>query len=85
MASSCLHDGEDIYALADTHPKGHLLTTRPFDFYPETEWRDDMGWAPPSWPRAAALRGPRPAAVYYLGEAADWAGAYIAATRRRKR
>ncbi len=42
FAAGCLRDGEDIYALADTDPTGKLLTTAPYDFYPETQWRDDM-------------------------------------------
>ena len=31
-----------MYALAGTHWKGQLLTALPWDFYPETSWRDDM-------------------------------------------
>ena len=42
VAATCLGDGEDVYALADTDPSGRLLTTAPYDFYPETQWRDDM-------------------------------------------
>ncbi|HXP18366.1 MAG TPA: glycoside hydrolase family 9 protein [Streptosporangiaceae bacterium] len=41
-ADRCLRSAETVYALADTHPRGHLLTAAPFDFYPETSWRDDM-------------------------------------------
>ena len=41
LAARCLRSGEHIFALADTHP-GRLLSVIPFDFYPETEWRDDM-------------------------------------------
>ena len=42
FAAAACADGEDIYALADTDPTGKLLTTAPYDFYPETQWRDDM-------------------------------------------
>ena len=42
LAARCLRAGEQIFALADTHPRGHLLTAIPWDFYPETEWRDDL-------------------------------------------
>ena len=41
LAARCLRSGEHIFALADTAP-GRLLTVIPFDFYPETEWRDDL-------------------------------------------
>ncbi len=41
-AARCLRSAETVYALAGTHWKGHLLTAIPWDFYPETTWRDDM-------------------------------------------
>ncbi|MGV4984705.1 glycoside hydrolase family 9 protein [Streptomyces sp. NRAIS4] len=31
-----------IYALADTSPKGQLVTAFPHGFYPESSWEDDM-------------------------------------------
>ena len=42
LAARCLRAGEHIFELADTEPHGHLLTAIPFDFYPESEWRDDL-------------------------------------------
>ena len=42
FAARCLAAGRHIFDLADTHPKGHLVTVVPFDFYPESEWRDDL-------------------------------------------
>jgi endoglucanase len=42
LADGCLRSGETIFALAGTHWHGKLLTTAPWDFYPETTWRDDM-------------------------------------------
>ena len=42
-ASQCLLSAEHIFDLANTAP-GQLLTAGPFDFYPETEWRDDLEW-----------------------------------------
>jgi endoglucanase len=54
LANQCLKNAEDIFALADTsYPDpaptvgsgtcGHcLLTTTPFDGYPENVWEDDM-------------------------------------------
>ena len=41
-ARRCLLAGEQVYALADTSPRGRLATTAPFAYYPETLWRDDM-------------------------------------------
>ena len=82
LAARCLRSAEDIFALADTSPRGHLLTVIPFDFYPESEWRDDLEWGatelylatkggglPPGLPHA----NPR----FYLKQAARWAHAYI--------
>ena len=40
-ANQCLLSAEHIFDLANTAP-GALLTAGPFDFYPETEWRDDL-------------------------------------------
>ena len=42
LARNCLVSAEHIFDLADTTPTGHLTTAIPFDFYPESEWRDDM-------------------------------------------
>ena len=75
FASTCLRDGEDVYALADTHPTGNLLTTAPYDFYPETQWRDDMELGATE---LAAAVGPGSQQQTYLAQAADWAAAYIA-------
>jgi len=41
-ANQCLLSAEHIFDLANTAPSGRLLTVGPFDFYPETEWRDDL-------------------------------------------
>ena len=91
LAARCLRAGEGIFAAANTHPKGNLLTTIPFDFYPETQWRDDLEFG--AVELADALRGagargdalPRRLAhrraIYYLRRAARWARAYIATSR----
>ena len=83
-ANKCLVSAEHLFDLADTSPKGDLLTTAPFDFYGETEWRDDLelggaelyfalqnanGSLPPGLPH----RDP----AFYLKAAAKWAHAYI--------
>jgi endoglucanase len=84
LANDCLISAEHIFALADTSPSGNLLTTAPFDFYGETEWRDDMelgatelyfALASADEPLPTALTQTDPA--FYLRAAAHWAHAYI--------
>jgi endoglucanase len=81
-AQKCLQSGEDVFDLADTAPAA-LLTTLPYDFYPEIEWRDDLEWGAVELNIALATGGadvpgnlPH-AAPYYLTQAANWASAYI--------
>jgi len=83
FAARCLRAAEHIFDLADTHPRGHLLTVIPFSFYPEQEWRDDLEWG--ATELALALDGgglphglPHTDQRYYLRRAAHWAAAYIA-------
>jgi endoglucanase len=84
FANQCLVSAEHVFDLADTAPSGELLTTAPFDFYGETEWRDDMelgatelyfalASAEDRWPSAL----PHSDAMFYLRAAAHWAHAYI--------
>jgi len=81
-ADQCLLSAEHIFDLANTAPTGNLLTAGPFDFYPETEWRDDLelgatelyfalqpGNLPPGLPHTDPM--------FYLTAAANWAHAYI--------
>ena len=81
-ANQCLLSAEHVFDLANTAPSGNLLTAGPFDFYPETEWRDDLelgatelyfalqpGGLPPGLPHTDPN--------YYLTAAAQWAHAYI--------
>ena len=83
LAARCLSAGEHIFELADTEPHGHLLTAIPFDFYPESEWRDDLELGATELAIALASGTP-PAGLphtqssYYLERAASWASAYIA-------
>jgi endoglucanase len=77
FATTCLKDGEDVYALADTDPTGKLLTTAPYDFYPETQWRDDMEFGATE---LAAAVGPGSQQQSYLTQAANWAEAYDASS-----
>ncbi len=75
FAAGCLRDGEHVYAQADTSPSGRLLTTAPYAFYPETQWRDDMELGATE---LAAAVGPGPQQRSYLALAAQWAVAYLA-------
>jgi endoglucanase len=84
FADDCLVAAEHVFALADTSPSGNLLTTAPFDFYGETEWRDDMELgATELYFALATADGPLPSALlhkdpmFYLRAAARWAHAYI--------
>ena len=82
LARSCLLSAEHVFDIADTHPSGDLLTAVPFDFYPETEWRDDLEWGATELADALAA-GPPPSGLphrdpgHYLALAAHWARAYI--------
>lgn len=82
-ANQCLLSSEHVFDLANTAPRGNLLTAGPFDFYPETEWRDDMELG--ATELYFALQGatglpsglPHTDPMYYLPLAASWAHAYI--------
>ena len=81
LAARCLRSGEHIFALADTTP-GRLLTVIPFDFYPETEWRDDLELGATELAIATSAGHlpngiPHRRSRYYLRLAARWAHAYI--------
>jgi endoglucanase len=85
-ADGCLRSAETVYSLADPHWKGHLMTAIPWDFYPETTWRDDMMLGATELARAlqeaghpAALPAGLPvrSAATYLRDAASWASAWI--------
>jgi endoglucanase len=83
-AERCLRAGEHVYDLADTKPK-HLLSVSPYDFYPETQWRDDLELGAVELYRALAEVEtgpappdlPHPDAESYLVQAAHWAHAYL--------
>jgi endoglucanase len=87
LASRCLLAGEHIFELADTDPQGNLLTTIPFDFYPETEWRDDLELGAVELANALDDGAQLPAGLphtqpsYYLEDAARWASEYIVHNR----
>jgi endoglucanase len=85
-ANQCLRSAETVYSLAGTHWKGPLLTAAPYDFYPETTWRDDMmlgatelslalhaAGAPGNLPAGLPVRS----AATYLRAAAVWASNWV--------
>jgi len=82
-ANQCLISAENIFDLAKTPPTGNLLTVAPFDFYPESEWRDDMELGATELFLALENVGKLPAGLphtdpaFYLRKAATWAKAYI--------
>ncbi len=89
-ADGCLRSAETVYSLADPHWKGHLTTAIPWDFYPETTWRDDMMLGatelaralqearhPAAWPAGLPVRSART----YLRDAAAWASGWIHSTQ----
>ncbi len=86
-AGTCLREAETVYAQAGTHWKGQLLTALPWDFYPETSWRDDMMLGAAELARAlqdgSSSPGSLPAglpvrsAATYLRDAAGWASAWV--------
>jgi endoglucanase len=84
LANKCLMSAEHIFELADVSPNGDLLTTAPFDFYGETEWRDDMELgATELYFALTDADGLLPSAIphsdpmFYLRAAGHWAHAYI--------
>jgi endoglucanase len=84
FADHCLVASERVFDLADTSPSGDLITTAPFDFYGETEWRDDLELgATELYFALAAAERPLPSALrhtdaaHYLRAATHWAHAYI--------
>ncbi len=77
-----------MFGLADTHPKGHLLTVIPFGFYPEKQWTDDLELGAGELALALQSGGALPAGLphtdpsFYLAAAAEWAHAYLKHPRR---
>jgi endoglucanase len=81
-ANQCLTAAEHVFDLADTAPTGNLVTTGPYDFYPEIEWRDDLELGATELYFAVQSCGTNcpinlHPASYYLSQAATWANAYI--------
>ena len=83
FANRALTAAAHIFDLANTNP-GQLTTAIPFEFYPETEWRDDLELGAVELHKALVAAGGSPPAglphadpAFYLQAAATWANAYI--------
>ena len=88
-AARCLRSAETVYSLAGTHWHGKLQTVLPWDFYPETSWRDDMMLGATELAlalRSGAHGGGLPAGLpvrssgRYLADAARWASQWMGST-----
>ena len=82
FANACLRGGEAVFDQAQTQQVGALLTAAPHDYYPESEWRDDLEWGATELYNATAMGNLPPGLAhadpaYYLHRAAGWANAYI--------
>jgi endoglucanase len=80
-AHQCLLWGQTIFDRAATHPQS-LVTTTPFNYYPEREWQDDMELGAAELLRATATtadRGllPHPDPLYWFEQADHWGQAYM--------
>lgn len=80
-ARRCLVAGQQLYARADTTPRGHLATSQPFTYYPETVWLDDMALGATELYSATQLLGgaglPQPDPYPYLNDAGRWVDRYM--------
>ena len=84
-AVRCLRAAEHVYDLADTNPK-RLISAAPYDFYPESQWRDDLELGAVELYRAVAAGDvpsdlPHSDPGFYLQQAARWAHAYLSGPR----
>jgi endoglucanase len=81
-ARRCLAAGQRLYDLAAAPPRGRLITTQPYVYYPELEWRDDMELGASELFLATRQLGgaglPHPDPNFYVPRAAHWADAYLA-------
>lgn len=72
-----LHAATTLYAMAKTkHPPHPLVTSEPFEYYPEDSWRDDMALGGAEITLAKLDLGRDPTSD--LKSAAKWAARYIA-------
>ncbi len=80
-AHQCLLWGQTIFDRANTHPQS-LLTTTPFDYYPEQAWQGDMELGATELLRATATAADRSGLphlepLYWFEQADHWGQAYM--------
>jgi hypothetical protein len=80
-AHQCLLWGQTIFDRANTHPRS-LLTTSPYDYYPEQEWQADMELGATELFRATATSTDttgllHPNALFWFHQADHWAQKYM--------
>ncbi len=80
-AADWLDKAAAVYAQADTHPAGRLVTTVPGSFYREDAWQDDLEWAATELARAAGELGDERQSRWQ-DEAVGWARAYLRSDTR---
>ena len=85
LAANCLRSAEHVFALARTTGITRLRTASPYDYYPETQWRDDIEYGAAELALALQQGGlpsglPHTAPLYYLQRSAHWAKAYLASS-----
>jgi endoglucanase len=81
FAHQCLLSGQTIFDRANTRPRS-LLTTTPFDYYPEQGWQGDLELGADELLRATATITdrsglPHPEPAYWFQQADHWAQAYM--------
>ena len=84
-ADKCLAAGESVFDLANLTLKPNsnkLLTTSPYNYYPETSWQDDLELGASELALAMDLGHlpgglPHTSSIYYLRSAANWSHAYM--------
>jgi endoglucanase len=80
-AHQCLLWGQTVFDRTATHPRS-LVTTTPYDYYPEREWQDDLELGADELFRATATTAdraglPHPNPLHWFEQADHWAQQYM--------
>ena len=85
FAADCLRSAEHVFGLARTSGIHRLRTASPYDYYPETQWRDDLEYGAAEL-TLALQAGNLPSGLahtdpmYYVRRASHWAQKYMASS-----